>query len=131
MPDLDLSQFTGTTTYYRWSGLFRNCVLTDGTRHLAETAGAFWLMDAIASHQPKLLRHQDQRLHELQFWTLTVHKDNSAILSCCADSGQKPAVLQRIEYTDFATKTGMAAIMLFVAVGQQGEPSVLMLPSEY
>ncbi len=70
MLDLDLSGFTGTDHYYRWSSLFRNCLLTDGTHYLAETAGAYWLMDAIASHQPKLRRHQDERLRE----NLTTHR---------------------------------------------------------
>jgi hypothetical protein len=125
---LDLSQFTGTTNHYRWSGLFRNCVLTDGTHYLAETAGAYWLMDAIASHQPRLRRHKDSRLRTLQFWTLKVDQQkHSAVLSCRADSAEKPAVLQRIEYTDFP----LPEITIWVAVGQQGEPTVLMVPSEY
>ena len=43
----DLAQFTGTERYYR---LNRKCLLTDGTKYLAEAAGAFWLMDAAASY---------------------------------------------------------------------------------
>jgi hypothetical protein len=42
-----LAQFTGTERYYR---INRKCLLTDGTRYLAEEAGAFWLMDAAASY---------------------------------------------------------------------------------
>ena len=48
--DFDLSQlslFTGTEHYYR---INRKCLLTDGTKYLAEGAGAFWLMDAAASY---------------------------------------------------------------------------------
>jgi hypothetical protein len=43
----DLAQFTGTTCYYRIS---RQHLLTDGTQYLAEQAGCYWLMDAVASH---------------------------------------------------------------------------------
>ncbi|MFM7008029.1 MAG: DUF6876 family protein, partial [Betaproteobacteria bacterium] len=50
MPAFDptqLTQFTGTERYHR---LNRKCLLTDGTKYLAEAAGAFWLMDAAASY---------------------------------------------------------------------------------
>jgi len=42
----DLTQFTGTTTYYRISKRF---LLTDGTKYLSEHAACFWLMDAVSS----------------------------------------------------------------------------------
>ena len=121
----DLDRFTGTDCYHQWSILFPQIVLTDGTKYVAEEAGAYWLMDAVASHQPKLLRHQDRRLQEVQFWTLKVNQEKrSAVLSCVADSDCKPAVVQRIEYTDFP----LPEIKLYVAVG---DPTVIMLPSEY
>ena len=52
----NLAQFTGTEAYHRWSPLFPRMVLTDGAMFVAKhggTSGAFWLMDAIVSHQPK------------------------------------------------------------------------------
>ncbi len=42
-----LSQFVGADRYYR---LNRKCLLSAGAHYLAETAGAFWLMDAAASY---------------------------------------------------------------------------------
>lgn len=120
----DLDQFCGTTEYHRWSALFRNCVLTDGTHYLCEHAGCYWLADAIASHQPTLRRHKDTRLYELQFWTLKVAADHSATLICQADSGEPPAVQQNIEFTDFP----LAEQRIWVAVDKS---VVLMLPSEY
>ena len=42
-----MSRFTGTSAYYRIS---RRHLLTHGTKHLAEKAACFWMMDAIASH---------------------------------------------------------------------------------
>ena len=35
-----MSQFTGTSTYYRIS---RRHLLTDGTKHLAEKGACFWM----------------------------------------------------------------------------------------
>ena len=54
-----LAGFSGTEEYHRYSPLFRRMLLTDGAKYVADNGGghgAYWLMDAIASHQPKLLR---------------------------------------------------------------------------
>ena len=67
--------------------LFRNCVLTDGMHYVAEEAGAYWPMDAVASYQPAPRRHADSRPHDIQSWRLEVSPDHSAVLSCRADSG--------------------------------------------
>jgi len=47
--EIDLSQFYGSENLYRWNFLTKS-VLTDGTKYLAEVAGAYWLFDAIDSH---------------------------------------------------------------------------------
>ena len=47
---------------------------------------------------------RNERLRDIQFWKLKVtEKDGrkSAVLTCRADSGEKPVITQRIEYTDF------------------------------
>ena len=126
----DLAQFTGTESYHRWSPLFPRMVLTDGAKFVADnggTHGAYWLADAIASHQPRALR--DERLRDMQFWKLKVTEKNgrkSAVLTCRADSGERPAITQRIEYTDF----DLPEIDLWV--GPVDERSYcLLLPSEY
>jgi hypothetical protein len=98
LTESDLAQFTGTSQWYRWSILFRKCVLTDGTKYLAEQAGAYWLMDAIASHQPKALKNAN--LRDFQLWTLTV-KNSKGLLECREDSDTKPIITQKIEHTDF------------------------------
>lgn len=125
-----LIQFTGTECYHRWSRLFPRMVLSDGAKFVADnggTSGAYWLMDAIASHQPKALK--DERLREIQFWKLTVtEKDGrkSAVLTCRADSGETPAITQRIEYTDF----DLPEIDLWVGPVDERTYCIL-LPSEY
>ena len=89
----DLRQFTGTEGYFRWQPLlFPRMVLSDGAKHVAEYGGeednsAWWLMDAIASHQPKCLKK---------------NADGSALLTCQIDSDVKPTVSQKIPYTDFS-----------------------------
>lgn len=63
-----LGHHTGTEGYHRFSPLFRNLLLTDGAKALAEHAEAFWLMDLIGSHQPTCKK--DASLQQMQFWHL-------------------------------------------------------------
>lgn len=113
-----LDQFNGTDGYYRWSPLFQTCVLTDGTLYLAEQAGAYWLMDAIASHQidPKV------RKQPFQVWKLS--RLGEAWVLVCEDGNYNEITRQRIEYSDFP----LDEITLFV--GQSGGRTVIFLPSE-
>lgn len=130
-----LCGFCGTENYHRWSALFPAMLMTDGTLYVAQNggeSGAFWLMDAIASHQRKLLKHDDERLHEMQFWKLTVvehggHK--GAVLECRADSDEKPVIQQHIEFTDF----DLPEIELWVGPASVGgrKVQIVLLPSEY
>ena len=105
----DLAQFIGTTQYFKhW---LPGLVYTDGVKYLAETGGAYWLINAIASY-----RRQEQ----FQVWTLTV-ADRSAVLTMVEDTGQPEIVRQEIEYTDFP----LDEITLYLIDG------VLLLTSEY
>ena len=116
----DLRQFTGTTQWHRWSSLTK-LVCTDGAKYLAEEAGAYWLLDVIASHQNAHALKYSPRLQELQIWILRVNVDKSCRLTCAEDSNIAPVVVQNIEFTDFSLKE----IKLYVC------NNVILLPSEY
>ncbi len=118
----NLSQFIGTENYYKhpW-GL----VYTDGVQYLAETAGAYWLLDAIASWQPELFSGKlqpeiEEGLKAYQFWTLKVNEDSSAVLTCEYDTGVEVAK-QEIPYTDFPLPN----------CGIWVERGVMLLPTEH
>ena len=108
----DLDQFIGTENYYKhWLGLH----YTDGVQYLAEKGGAYWLIDAIASHQRGVaLKCQ------FQIWELKV-SERKGVLTMKEDSNEPVRKRQEIPYTDFPLET----IKLFLVDG------VLMLPSEY
>lgn len=110
-----LQTFIGTTEYYRhWSGMR----FTDGVKFLANTANAYWLLDVIASSQPKALL--DPALQEFQLWELHVRPDHSATVVCSRDS-EDVAFRQEIEHTDFP----LEYVRLYV------EQGVILLPTEH
>lgn len=84
---------------------------TDGVQFLAEKAGAYWLLDVIASYR---------RPEHFQIWTLDV-KGKKGVVEMKEDTNEPVLVRQEIEYTDFPLDT----IQLYLIDG------VLILPSEY
>ena len=129
----ELQGFCGTFNYYRDA---MNIFHTDGVAYLAEKAGAYWLIDAIISHQT----NKQVRNEEFQVWTLHVastpeyptEKHIAAILICTdgdKGDGEKELVRQNIKYTDFP----LDKITLYLENGSlDGENvhKILMLPSE-
>jgi len=122
----NLKHFGGTEQYYKhWLGI----QYTDGIKYLAENAQCFWLIDAIASHQPRANRIH--RLTEFQLWFLHVGNaefikpkgSNAAVLTCWEDSPTpetKPVIIQQIPFTDFP----LSEIKFYL------QEKVLLLPSE-
>lgn len=114
----DLEQFTGSAMFYRhWTG---RLVYTEGVAYLAEEGDAYWLIDAIVSHQSDK-RIKSSELATFQLWELVVHEDKSATLTVRADSDRPVIITQEIPFTDFP----LEHIKLYVCTG------TLLLPSEY
>lgn len=108
--EMDLAEFTGTEKYYKhWMG---RLVFTDGVKFLADRAGAYWLIDLIASYQPMKT--------ERQYWTLKAEEQGYSAI--CKDRDDTLLEKQKIEYTDFPEY-----LMPFDLYVQNG---VLYLPSE-
>lgn len=114
----NLHQFIGTTAYYRFSRLFHTFVLTDGTQFLADEAGAYWLMDLIASHFA--------RYHNQDFIAVKLKRNKKGGCTVRLEDGNDGLLAQqRVEYTDFPFEE----ITLYVV--PQDELRVILLPSEY
>ena len=111
----NLALFTGTERYYR---LYSHAVLTDGTKYVAETAGAFWMMYAVASHLSELGTDD-------WFVLVRVTVTNALAVMRYEDGNGNVRAQQAIPYTDFP----MPEFMLYAC--WDGEHWVLMLPSEY
>jgi hypothetical protein len=74
----DLGQFIGTEHWYR-HGINRKVLFTDGAKYVADTAGAYGLLDEIAIIQP-----HDKRVaaEAVQVWRLSVHPSHLRINEC-------------------------------------------------
>jgi hypothetical protein len=122
--EAELPYFTCTESYtnLRYPWLRQKFMLTDGAKYLAEKAKAFWLMDAIASHQlnKKVAREP------FQVWELVVSADHKAVLTC-TDGDTHILVKQEIPYTDFP----LEAISLYASQDDTLGGLVVMLTSEY
>ena len=110
-----LNTFARTPRYYRhWSGM----LVSDGVKFLVDVMNAYWLLDVIASWQPKAL--QDESLREFQLWELVVRSDKTARVSCLRDMDDV-AFRQEIPYTEFPFEY----LRVYV------ERGVMLLPSEH
>jgi hypothetical protein len=119
----DLTQFIGTEKYYRWSALFPNFLLTDGAHYVAEQAGAYWLMDAIASH---LKSYKDAGFAIVVFGKDATQEGGGFTLRIVDDiPSTKVYATQKIEYSDFP----LDEIKLYVIY--DGTHWTILLPSEY
>ena len=115
LDSLTMSQFTGTSTYYRIS---RRHLLTDGTKHLAEKGACFWMMDAIASHLCEIGTAD-------WFVLVRVEVMGGRAVMIYQDGKSREHARQEIPYTDFP----LPSITLYACWDQ--EHWVIMLPSEY
>jgi hypothetical protein len=112
----DLGQFIGTEHWYRHWAVCR-ILFTDGAKYVADTAGAYWLLDEIAFAQ---MGNQKVAAEAFQLWKLTVRSDQTATLTC--ENGNGNAVFtKQLTYTDFP----LDEIELYFT------NNVILLPSEY
>lgn len=109
----ELAIFTGTEHYYR-HGLARNVVYTDGVQHFAESAGAYWFLDILAT-EPVILA----QAKEFAVATLKVAGDK-AVLSV-TDGNDHEVYTRDISFTDCPPGEWQ---FYFI-------DGVILLPSEY
>lgn len=116
-----LAHFTGSETFTRHA-LLRGVLMTEGVSYLANTAGAHWLTDAIASYVLDDRASQES----FQVWRLAVDPTTrKAILIMTDGNSSRPIITQEFDYTDFP----LDVIDLWLVAS--GATWVMMLPSEY
>ena len=112
---IQLHQFTGAEQWYKHP-LFPKYLYTDGTRHVAQNAEAYWLIEKIFSLQLR----EDIQAKLFQVWRLNVNGDNAATLTV-EDGNDNEVYSEALSYTDFPA----------VGITLWFTDNVLLLPSEY
>lgn len=92
------AQTTGTDEWFR-HGLARNFTYTSGIHYVAETCGAHWLIDVVASYQSKL------RNEPFQVWRVLDNGKGGVVVEAWndtpGDAESRRLVRQSIPYSDF------------------------------
>ena len=111
----NLRHFTGSENWYRHS-LNPTVLCTDGAKHVADTAGAYWLLDEIA-----LAQQYENALHAeaFQVWRLDVKEAAATLI--CEDGNDCIVHTKAIPFTDFPEP----GITLWCT------NNTILLPSEY
>lgn len=121
MSKLDLSQFTGTSQWY--PTIVPSITYTDGAKYVADTAGAYWLLDDIALYNTYEKTVQKE---EFQVWKLAVNLEEKTGVLTCSDGGKnghksKVVFTKQIPFTDFP----VSELVIWFT------DNVILLPSEY
>ena len=110
------AQFTDSQNFYRHF-LVREVLYTEGVEYVAETAGAYWLLDEIALAQRYII---PVKREDFQVWDLKVNADQTALL-ICGDGNGLEVYSKPVPFTDFPEP----GIRFYYA------DWVIHLPSEY
>jgi hypothetical protein len=109
-----MANFTGSETFYRHP-LMRKVVYTEGVHYVAETAGAYWFLDKIATMQMDATVGGE----EFQVWKLEV-ADGKGVINV-EDGNGGEVYSEAITFTDFPEP----GITLWFT------DNTILLPSEY
>lgn len=128
-------------TIDRWLGgsegrtrhpLNRKFVYTDGLKDVAEKAGAYWLLDIIATEcVPRLLQMQETEQEHMLVLFVNVWQDQRALL-CLARDREVPNVWFRaIDFTDLPVGEWTFYLCVDGVIDAPNEVVVGMVPTEY
>jgi hypothetical protein len=81
-------------------------IYTEGVKAMAESAGAYWLLDIVATEAaPLVMRDWEARSNPTGMLTIAVASNNTAVLSLSSADDEPAAWTRTIEYTDFPKGT--------------------------
>jgi len=119
----ELKKFYCTENYFRF-GLGKN-VLTDGMNKFVELCECNWLLTDIDAYF--LTNHKNISEGDNRFWLakIKVDKNKKAVLTIKEDTGIKPIITQKYDYTTFPLDEFEFYII------KQEDYWVYLLPGEY
>jgi len=96
----------GTDDYHKSSAFTKSVFHTDSIQYVMEAAQSFWLLDAIVSHLPSVIKNYGG-VADFQVWKLEVSENQSAVLTCTGEYGEQSVEMarQEIPFTTFPLKS--------------------------
>ena len=92
----------GTDNYYQFNTFTASALITDGVKLMAETYGAYWLLDLILSYQTKEWKKKHPPIeYPMQYWFLKKDEGKDSCTVWMEYIEGVPAITQKIECTDF------------------------------
>jgi hypothetical protein len=122
MQKLNLSQFTGSQSFYPFT--LSNSVLTEGTAHVAEELGAYWLMEKI----DLLVRGLAKAGKDVSLAVANLKPAAGGAKLKIEDGNYNVLVEDQIEFTDLDFDRVDGELTVWVSPNGQG--FTLYLPSE-
>ena len=112
----DLSMFTGSDTFHKWSVLSKS-VLTQGAKYVADNAGAYWLFDELDLSLKNTGEH---------FASIEIFVDQESRTYIRIDNGDGEQIAcKKLNFSDFP----LDQFKLWAV--HNGTAYTFMLPSEY
>jgi hypothetical protein len=111
-------------------GMFRGFFYSDGARDLAEAAGAYWLLDIIATEAAPVLRRLLDSPDGVgtSYLEMTVADDDKALIALTVADDAPPAWSKTIDYTDFPHGQW---VLFELGDFAEGQGIIAVLPSEH
>ena len=114
-----LDGFTGSVQFYKY---MMGCLLTEGTKHIADIAECYWFYDVIASYQGEPWAKKNH----FQVWKIECDIENGSAKITCEDGNGNVLVTQDIPNTDFPVRE----FTVWAETNELGGKTIL-LPSEH
>lgn len=117
----------GTLHWHKFNMLFARHLASDGAKLIADQCGAYWLLEAIASHYVR----KAVAVEPFAVWTLGVHDSEARAVVLVGDDGNgRELARQVIPYSDFPRE--LLPLKLYCENSDllNGRARLIMLPEE-
>ena len=131
--DLNYTASMSGGLVYREHAFYPQFTYTEGVRYLAEECNCFWLLDVIASHQPKVINKLCAiGSRNFQVWLIEKQGRRGVRVTCWHDEPNKSMKLaaQRIPFSDLAEHFDLDQGPIKLYVETSGRDMRLMIPAE-
>lgn len=126
-----MDQFYGGSDgrYRHWAN--RRFIYTEGIKAMAEEAGAFWLLDIVATEVAPLCLKRWQDLDDPTSFLKFQVKADQIVIALIRDTGELPLWSRSLNFTDFPEGEWTFELAIDGLVDPNQDVLVMLLPQEH